>query len=160
MDRRFRAILLCVIGVAVLLCLRYVWTSGKLSALTGRPGTGYPLDRTSGLDRLDLYYPAHLLALDGECFLYDVYFQESPDEKKFQEVDAAITRFSEQFSHNGDTYAGYIDVSLEDGRICIFLDLGNVYPDNEMIVVLGILETLNGVSGIEKVLINDFNDYF
>lgn len=113
----------------------------------------YEFDFMMGLEELDLYYEAHMVGFDGECFTYSVYFDEELTEEKFKEMDEAIQRFVE--SYDEDTYLGYIDVKQDDGKGSIYLDIGNVEPSNENVAMKGILKALNTVSGINKVLVNE-----
>jgi hypothetical protein len=46
-----------------------------------------------GLDKLDLYYEAHVAGLDGECFSYSIYFDDVITDKKFEETHKAIDEF-------------------------------------------------------------------
>lgn len=113
----------------------------------------YEFDFMMGFEELGLYYEAHMVGFDGECFMYSVYFDEALTEDKFKEIENAIQKFVE--SYDKDTYLGYIDVTQEDGKGSIYLDLGNVEPSDENIAVKGILKALNNVSGIKKVMINE-----
>lgn len=113
-------------------------------------------DSMIGLEDLDLYYEAHLVGLDGECFIYSIYLENEISSEKFEEIKKAIEYFSENFDYNGDDYPGYIDVSIREKNIVIFLDLGNVLPQNEDISIQGILKAINNVEGIKKVMINEF----
>lgn len=52
-------------------------------------------------------------------------------------------------------FGGYTDISVQDGKVMIFLDLGNVGAENEKKIIHGILLALNSVEGIKKVVINE-----
>ena len=104
-----------------------------------------------GIDGMKLSYKVSVEGFDGEMFIYSVYFKkELTQEKKdefYSRIDALI---AESFEN---TYCGDIMVT-EDGdkKMSIILDLGNA-EDGRMIK--GILEALNGMDGIKKVVINE-----
>lgn len=111
-------------------------------------------DDALGLTNLDLSYTAHVDGFDGECFDYSVYFtDDTADEEKADAVRNAIQSFD--FNVTGDDYIGYISVSSDNNKVSIYLDLGNVQPQNENKIIQGILLALNSVQGIKKVIINE-----
>ncbi len=107
-----------------------------------------------GLDKLDLYYEAHVAGLDGECFSYSIYFDDVITDKKFEETHKAIDEFLKPYMAK-KIYLGYIDVSKKDDKIFIYHDLGNVNPNYENIAINGILKALNNVTEIKSVIINE-----
>ena len=116
------------------------------------------LDGSIGLDSLDLNYTAHVADLDGECFTFSVHFQRGAGQEELEAVRSLLENYD--FGAGEDDYAGYIDTELEDDRVTIFLDLGNVEPEDCDPVIQGILLALNGlkdlkVKQIEMVLINE-----
>ncbi|MDE6540317.1 MAG: hypothetical protein K2K66_09005 [Ruminococcus sp.] len=111
-------------------------------------------DEFLGLTQLDLNYTAHAEGIEGECFDYTVYFTDgTADKKKVDAVRNAIQDFDFKLTDND--YAGYLNVSSENDKVLIYLDLGNVEPNNENKVIHGILLALNSVQGIKKVIINE-----
>lgn len=110
------------------------------------------LDNLIGLDKLDLYYEVHMVGIDGECFNYSIYFDEYND-KKFDEINGVIEEF--EFNYTNKFYIGYIDVTKDGDKVNIFLDLGNVDLRYHNDVIQGILTTINKVSGIKRVIINE-----
>lgn len=111
-------------------------------------------DDALGLTKLDLIYTAHVDGFDGECFDYSVYFtDDTADEEKADAVRNAIQSFD--FNVTGDDYIGYISISSDNNKVSIYLDLGNVQPQNENKIIQGILLALNSVQGIKKVIINE-----
>lgn len=114
----------------------------------------YELDGMMGFDELGLYYEAHIAGIDGECFLYSVYFEDGITDGKFEETDNAIGEFIRPYSEQ-DVYLGYIDVSKLDDKINIYLDLGNVDPEDSDTAIKGILKALNNVTGIKQVIVNE-----
>ena len=54
---------------------------------------------------------------------------------------------------------GYIDVSKNDEKVSIYLDTGNVEPEDIDAAVTGILKALNKVTGIKKVIVNEDCDF-
>lgn len=111
-------------------------------------------DDALGLTNLDLSYTAHVDGFDGECFDYSVYFtDDTADTAKEDAVRNAVQSFD--FNVTGDDYIGYISISSGNNKVLIYLDLGNVQPQNENKIIQGILLALNSVQGIKKVIINE-----
>lgn len=110
-----------------------------------------------GIEKSELYYEVHLVQLD-EGFSYDVYFDNEITTQKLDEINNLVENFEKNYNYNGDDYAGFISVSKDDNIIHIYIDIGNVLPENEKISAQGILKILNDVDGIEKVMINDFEN--
>ena len=115
-------------------------------------------DESIGLDSLDLNYTAHMVGCDGECFNFTIYFPQGAGQEELEAVRSLLENY--EFGLGEDEYIGYIDGSLENGLVMIFLDLGNVDPEDCDPVIQGILLALNGlkdlkVKQIEKVLINE-----
>lgn len=111
-------------------------------------------DDALGLTNLDLSYAAHVDGFDGECFDYSVYFtDDTADTAKEDAVRNAVQSFD--FNVTGDDYIGYISISSDNNKVLIYLDLGNVQPQNENKIIQGILLALNSVQGIKKVIINE-----
>lgn len=115
---------------------------------------GYELDDMMGFDKLGLYYEAHMAGFDGECFLYSVYFEDELTDEKFAEADEAIGEFFRPYSEQ-DIYLGYVDVSKAEDKVIIYLDLGNVEPEDSDTAIKGILKALNNVVGIKQVIVNE-----
>lgn len=115
-------------------------------------------DEILGLTGLALNYTAHAEGMEGECFLYSVYFTDgTANEEQADAVRNAIQAFD--FKLTDDDYIGYLDISATDNKIQIYLDLGNVAPQNENKIIHGILLALNSVQGIEKVIVNEDMDF-
>ncbi|MCR5718104.1 MAG: hypothetical protein K6F80_03590 [Oscillospiraceae bacterium] len=112
-------------------------------------------------DELGLYYPATLAGFDGECFHYSVYFDIPVTQTLCDEIQNALDAFFEPFYENDDTYPGDIMVMNEDDMVQIELDLGNVKPESafQNEVISGVLQGLNNVSGIQRVVVNENCDY-
>lgn len=127
----------------------------KKRARKSRPKFDEALDNSIGLDKLELNYTAHMVGCDGECFNYSVYFKRGAGEKELEAVQSLVENYD-----FGIEYEGYIDVQLEDDLVTIFLDLGNVDPEECDLMIQGILLALNGIKDlkvkqIQKVLINE-----
>jgi hypothetical protein len=118
----------------------------------------YELDSMMGFDTLGLYYEAHMVGIDGENFSYSVYFEENPTDEKLTEVNNAITEFLSPYNDK-DIYIGYIDVSKNNDKLSVYLDLGNSDPEYEDTAIKGILKTLNNVQGIKSVIVNEDCDF-
>ncbi len=115
---------------------------------------GFNWDEALGLTKLPLQYPAHARGIDGENFIYSVYFTDgTADEEKAESVRQAINAYD--FQLVGDDYIGYLDISANDSNVSIFLDLGNTEPQNENRIIHGILLALNSVPGIKEVILNE-----
>lgn len=113
----------------------------------------FELDSMMGFDKLDLYFEAHMAGIDGECFHYSVYFEEGYSDAKLKETETVIEEFAASFDE--ETYPGYMDVSKNDDKVNIYLDLGNTDPGESDNIIKGILTTLNKVSGIKCVIVNE-----
>lgn len=118
----------------------------------------YELDSMMGFDKLGLYYEAHMAGIDGECFSYSVYFENGITDEKYDETNKAIDAFLKPYNDK-EIYMGYIDVSKDDDKVSIYLDLGNVDPDHEQTAINGILKALNSVSDIRSVIVNEGCDF-
>lgn len=114
----------------------------------------YEFDNMMNFAKLGLYYEAHLAGIDGECFFYSVYFEDAPTDEKLEETIKAVNEFLKPYEDK-DIYMGYLDITKEDDKINIYLDLGNVKPDYEQTSIDGILTALNNVSGIKAVILNE-----
>ena len=147
------------IVVIILLVTIYVFKTNRVKNEFENEGEKtymvYKYDYMLGLDNLDLYYEVHLVNLDGECFIYSIYLNDEITNEKIEEIKKSVEDFSNNFNYNGDTYPGYIDIKQKEDIVTIFLDLGGVLPQNENISIQGILNTLNNVEGIKKVMINE-----
>lgn len=118
----------------------------------------YDLDEMMGFDKLGLYYEAHMAGIDGENFHYNVYFEEDITDEKVKETNNAIAEFLTPYCDK-DIYLGYIDVSKEDDKLYVYLDLGNVKPEYQDTAIKGILKALNNVQGIRSVIVNEDSDF-
>lgn len=114
-------------------------------------------DKSMGFDKLGLYYNVHMDGCEGEDFVYSVYFETEPTEEKLEECSKAVGDFLEPFNEK-EMYVGYIDVSKEDDKITVFLDLGNTdlkSANEQNDAIKGILTALNNVGGIKSVILNE-----
>jgi hypothetical protein len=118
----------------------------------------YELDSMMGFDKLGLYYEVHMAGIDGENFSYNVYFEENPTDETLMEVNNAVTDFLSPYNDK-DIYLGYIDVSKNNDKLSVYLDLGNSDPEYEDTAIKGILKTLNNVQGIKSVIVNEDCDF-
>ena len=111
-------------------------------------------DQVLGLTKLSLNYTVHSDGMEGECFTYSVYFNDDTvDEEKADALKNAIQEYD--FKLNGDDYTGYLDISIDKNKVSIYLDLGNVEPQNENNIIHGILFAINTIHGIKNVIINE-----
>ncbi len=116
----------------------------------------FDLTKAMGLDKLGLYYSIKADGIEGECFDYSVYLDGDVTEEKCQEICKAIEDFQKPYEEK-DIYMGYLDISKEDDKIFIYLDLGNTKCDMQFQdgIIKGILTALNSVSGIRSVVVNE-----
>ena len=115
--------------------------------------SGFDWTRALGIDKLSLNYPACAEGMEGECFEYSVYFGNEAGEAEADTVRKAVQEYD--FQLTGDDYPGYISISAQEGKVNIYLDLGNTAPQNENKIIHGILLALNSVQGIKKVIVNE-----
>ena len=112
-----------------------------------------------GLNSLDIGYEVDVEGFDGECFSFNVYFGGDVTEKNFNDADNAIGKFFTE-NETDDRYLGYVDVSNETEYISIYLDLGNVEPEDCNFVVQGIIKALDSVEGVERAVINEDSGFY
>lgn len=88
---------------------------------------------------------------DGEMFSYSIYFGHDITQADTDELDRRIGTLYDDYAE--DNYYGDITVCEPDGNMAeIILDLGNA--DDER-MVNKIIYALDGMDGIEKVVINE-----
>lgn len=114
----------------------------------------FDLTKAMGLDKLGLYYNIKADGIEGECFNYSIYLDGDVTEEKCCEIGSAISEFFAPYSEK-EIYTGYLNISKEDDKVEIYLDLGNVEPQYENVSINGILQALNNVSGIKSVIVNE-----
>ena len=110
------------------------------------------LDEMIGLTQLNLNFEVHMMGMDGENFTYNVYFSEEISDEKFAETQTVVDEFSSAYD---EQYLGYIDVSKEEDKIVIYLDLAIEDMELSNQAICGLVESLNKVSGIKSVMINE-----
>lgn len=114
----------------------------------------YGLDQQLGIEQLTLNYPVHVQGLDGENFNFSVYFtDDKANEQKADAISNAVKAYD--FKLTGDDYSGYMSFTIENDKVSIYLDLGNVEPQNGDKVIHGMLLALNSIEDIENVIINE-----
>ncbi|MBD5096564.1 MAG: hypothetical protein HDT40_06120 [Lachnospiraceae bacterium] len=111
-----------------------------------------------GFDKLNLYFEVHVAGFDGECFNYSVYLEDGYSDDKLKEIDTAINEFIKPYNDK-EIDLGYVDVSKEDEKVNIYLDTGNVEPEDIDTAITGIVKALNNVSGIKNVIVNEDCDF-
>lgn len=119
----------------------------------------YEFDGIMNFGSLGLYYEAHLAGIDGECFSYNVYYEDELSDEKFEETKNAIDAYIMSNQEQGK-YVGYIDVKNEGDKVFIYLDLGGIEPEEENNAIYGILTALNNVTGIKSVILNEGMDFY
>lgn len=109
-------------------------------------------DSMIGISDLNLYFETHMAGLDSEFIRFSVYFDNGVTDNSINDVRNAMSEWVESFEEQ-DIYAGYV-VAINGGdRIIISLDYGCI--DNCDISLRGILASLNKISGISEVIINE-----
>lgn len=115
----------------------------------------YKLDNYFSFDTLGTYFEVHVAGLDGECFEYNIYFEDGANEERAEEVGKAIEKWASQYDSEDD-YPGYIDVSLVEGSVFVYLDLGSIEDCDRSIY--GIVEAIKDIKGIKSVIVNESSD--
>lgn len=117
--------------------------------------------KSMGFDKLGLYYEIKMDGIEGECFDYSIYLDGDVTDEKCEEIIKAISDYFKPYDEK-EIYTGYIDVSKEDDKVFIYLDLGNTECDMQFQdgIIKGILTALNSVSGIKSVVVNEGLDDF
>ena len=117
----------------------------------------YEFDSFFKFDTLGTYFEVHVAGIEGECFEYNIYFEEGADKDKVAEVDKAICEWSSQYDDEDD-YVGYIDVSLAENSVHVYLDLGSMDPEDCDRSIYGIVNAIKGIKGIQCVMVNENAD--
>jgi len=84
----------------------------------------YNFDDMFKFNELNTYFDVHVAGLDGECFEYSIYFEGTADETRVEEISAAIDQWQSQYDE--EDYLGYIDISLKEYHVFVYLDLGSI----------------------------------
>lgn len=116
------------------------------------------LDEMVGIAQLNLNFKVHMAGIDGESFIYNVYYSEEITEKKFAETKKVVDEFASTYEDQ-DSYLGYINVSKEDDKVVIYFDLGLEDMDSSNRAICGLAESLNKVAGIKSVIINEDSSF-
>ena len=121
---------------------------------------GFDWNKYMGFDKLGLNYSIKMDGIEGECFSYSIYFTGDATDEKLEETRKAVGQFEDSLSGEDD-YAGYISVAKSGNKIEIYHDIGNVKNENE--AIHGVLKSLNNVSDIKNVIVNEgmggFDDF-
>ena len=116
----------------------------------------YKLDSFFKFDTIGTSFEVHVAGIEGECFEYNIYFEEGADKDKVTEVDMSIHEWSSQYGE--DDYVGYIDVSLAENSVHVYLDLGGVEPEACDRSIYGIVNAIKDIKGIQCVIVNENAD--
>jgi hypothetical protein len=107
-----------------------------------------------GFDKLKLSYDIKVDGFDGEMFLYSIYFENSPTDEDIRAVEDCMDILPQD---DENTYHGDVMVfSDEPDKVTVMLDLGNA--DDERYIT-DIPKALDGIDGIEKVVVNEDAEY-
>ena len=107
-------------------------------------------------NELNTYFDIHVAGMEGECFEYSIYFEGGADEARAEEISAAIGKWQSQY--DDEDYLGYIDITLEEDHVFVYLDLGSIEDCDRSIY--GIVETFKDVQGIREVIVNESTEDF
>ena len=110
----------------------------------------YELDSMFEFDSLGAYFEVHVDGIEGECFTYSVYTAGVPADEKADEVRKSVEGF---FESDGGGYPGYIDVTREENKILIYLDLGGAEDCDRSIY--GVVRALMDMKDISRVIVNE-----
>ena len=113
----------------------------------------YEFDDMIVINQLELEYEAHVVGFDGENFTYGIYFDDEISELHCENVKKAVYSLGDSDDEESEDYIGYIDISKKEDKIFVFQDLGGSFDCEEKVHKL--LNALNSVEGISKVLINE-----
>ncbi|MBP3799134.1 MAG: hypothetical protein J6I46_15355 [Ruminococcus sp.] len=109
-------------------------------------------DEIMDFDNLGVSYDVKLDALDGENFIYSIYFSHEISDKELDEVEHCVKSL-EQLNIAGQYYGHLSDAVREsDDKVTVMLDLWNADNDS---MIKNFLKALDNVDGIERVVINE-----
>ena len=111
------------------------------------------IEEQLGLDKLKLSYDLSINGYDGEMFIYNVYFEHTVTEDDIYAVMKSMNGVSD--SNDEKNFYGNILVFPQEERAAIMLDLENADDDR---FITEIPVALNGINGIERVVINEKTD--
>lgn len=114
----------------------------------------FNLDEMVGLDQLNLNFEVHMVGIEGENFMFNVYFSEEITEEKFAETEKVVSEFASTYEEQ-DMELGYLNVSKEDDKVVVYLDLEIEDMELSNRAICGLVEALDKVSGIKSVIINE-----
>lgn len=114
----------------------------------------YEWDSYFKFDTLDTYFEIHVAGMYGECFEYNIYFDDGANADRVAEVDKAIYEWSSQYDDEDD-YVGYIDVSLAENSVFVYLDLGSMEEEEGDRSLYGIINAIKDIKGIKCVIVNE-----
>ena len=110
-----------------------------------------------GFSFMELSFEAALDGFDGENFHYNIHFDQDVTKEDIAEIEKRLNAECSKYSEEDNI--GYVSqAEIADERlVTVMLDLGNA--DTE-VMITGIVQALNGMDGIEKVVINEGMDEF
>lgn len=114
----------------------------------------FNLDEMVGLDQLNVNFEVHMAGIDGENFMFNVYFSEEITEEKFSETEKVVSEFASTYEEQ-DMDLGYLNVSKEEDKVVVYLDLEIEDMELSNRAICGLVEALDKVSGIKSVIINE-----
>ena len=89
-----------------------------------------------------------------ENFMFNVYFSEEITEEKFAETEKVVSEFASTYEEQ-DMDLGYLNVSKEEDKVVVYLDLEIEDMELSNRAICGLVEALDKVSGIKSVIINE-----
>ena len=107
-------------------------------------------DSYFGIKQLGLRYEAHIEALYGEMFTYDVEFDRTVTDDTMLQLKKQIEKKCGVHSADNN-YGEYMMSKTDEMKLQIVLDLGNADSDK---AVLGILKALDDIDGVVRAVVN------
>ena len=106
-----------------------------------------------GIKELGLRYDAHIAAMDGEMFVYDVEFDRAVTDDTVSQLREQIVKKCGEYSEDNN-YGEYMIEKTGEKSLRVILDLGNA---TDAKAITGIFRALDDIDGVVKAVVNDYN---
>ena len=110
-------------------------------------------DSYYGIKELGLRYDAHIAALDGEMFVYNVEFDRTVTDDTVSQLKEQIVKKCGVYSEDNN-YGEYMIEKTGEKSLRVILDLGNA---TDAKAITGIFRALDDIDGVVKAVVNDYN---
>ena len=104
-----------------------------------------------GIKELGLRYDAHIAAMDGEMFVYDVEFDRAVTDDTVSQLREQIVKKCGEYSEDNN-YGEYMIEKTGEKSLRVILDLGNATDSK---AITGIFRALDDIDGVVKAVVND-----